>query len=609
VYVAEDVTLRRRVAIKVLHPALAGDAPFLKRFRAEAQMVASLRHPNILTVFDWGEDAGSPYLVMELLEGGSLRSLLDRGALLSAEQAASVGAETGRALDYAHHRGLVHRDIKPANLIFDESGRVRVADFGLARALAEATWTEPAGAVVGTARYAAPEQAGGKKLDSRADVYALAVVLVEAMTGNVPFVADTTLGTLMARLERPLPVPESTGPLQPVLQAAGTVDPADRLDAGGLVRALDEVAAQLPPPGPLPLAKLLAEGPLELDESSPTELPGRVRLFDIAAVESETIPVESVTRAGNGHAPETAADRPRRRRSRIVAALVIVIVLIAGLAAAYVVRFGLARPTHPVPSLIGDTKTQAQAALSALHLELGVSGEAYSSTVPAGAVVSQTPSRGRLRQGSTVRVVLSKGTPPFPVPNVTGEPLAQATTTFQAAHLAVPTAQYTTSMTVPTGYVISQVPSSGEIFPGQSVTLTVSLGKPMVAVPGLSGAQLNSFAAAQAALGAPGVGLVATETQVYSDTVPAGQVVGTTPPAGVSVAVGSSVTVEVSKGPQLIAVPAVRGDSVPYAAEVLGNAGFQVSSVSGNPLATVTGTSPGQGTLLRKGSSVTIVTS
>jgi serine/threonine-protein kinase len=195
------------------------------------------------------------------------------------------------------------------------------------------------------------------------------------------------------------------------------------------------------------------------------------------------------------------------------------------------------------------------------------------------------------------------------VPDVTGKPLADATMTLQAAHLAVPAAQYTTSMTVPKGYVISQVPSSGDILAGQSVTLTVSLGKPMVAVPVLSGAQLHSFAAAQAALGAPGAELVAAETQVYSDTVPAGQVVGTTPPGEVSVEVGSSVTVEVSKGPQLIAVPAVRGDSVTYAAQVLGNAGFQVSSVSGNPLATVTGTSPVQGTLLRKGSSVTILTS
>ena len=167
VYVAEDVTLRRRVAVKLLHPALADDEAFLKRFQAEARVVAALRHANIVRVYDWGEDAGAPYLVMELLEGGSLRSLLDAGHRLTPSQAAVVGADVARGLDYAHRRGLVHRDIKPANLLFDEEGRVCIADFGVARALAEATWTEPAGAVLGTARYAAPEQVRGRAWTGR----------------------------------------------------------------------------------------------------------------------------------------------------------------------------------------------------------------------------------------------------------------------------------------------------------------------------------------------------------------------------------------------------------------------------------------------------------
>jgi serine/threonine-protein kinase len=176
VYVAEDITLRRRVAVKLLHPALAEDEAFLRRFQAEARVVAALRHPNIVRVYDWGNDGGSPFLVMELLEGGSLRGVLDRGQLLSPAQAAAIGADAARALDYAHRRGLVHRDIKPANLLFDEEGQVSVADFGLARALAEATWTEPMGAMLGTARYAAPEQIGGGALDGRADVYSLALI-------------------------------------------------------------------------------------------------------------------------------------------------------------------------------------------------------------------------------------------------------------------------------------------------------------------------------------------------------------------------------------------------------------------------------------------------
>ena len=149
VYLAEDVSLQRHVAVKVLQPGLAADEAFLKRFRAEARSVASLNHPHVLRVFDWGEDNDEPYLVLEYLGGGSLRDLLDRDVRLSHAQAAALGADVAQGLAYAHVRGLVHRDVKPANLLFDEEGRVRIADFGVARALAEAAWTEPAGAMVG----------------------------------------------------------------------------------------------------------------------------------------------------------------------------------------------------------------------------------------------------------------------------------------------------------------------------------------------------------------------------------------------------------------------------------------------------------------------------
>src|SRR5690606_28041669 len=162
VYLADDVRLRRRVAVKLLHAALADDETFLRRFRAEAQAAAALSHPNIVAVYDWGDDDGTPYLVTEHLGGGSLRTMLDSGTRLSPSQALLVGLEATRALDYAHRRGFVHRDVKPANLLFGEDGRLRVADFRLARALAAAAWTEPQGAVPGTARHAAPQPAHGR---------------------------------------------------------------------------------------------------------------------------------------------------------------------------------------------------------------------------------------------------------------------------------------------------------------------------------------------------------------------------------------------------------------------------------------------------------------
>ena len=179
----------------------------------------------MLHVYDWGDDDGMPYLVLEYLGGGSLRSLLDAGRLLSPQQAATIGAEAANGLAYAHRRGLVHRDIKPANLLFDDDGRLLVADFGLARALAEAALTEPLGTVMGTARYASPEQVEGRPVDDRTDVYSLALTLYESVTGRVPFAGDTTVATLMARVGAVLPPARELGPLAPVLAQAAISEP------------------------------------------------------------------------------------------------------------------------------------------------------------------------------------------------------------------------------------------------------------------------------------------------------------------------------------------------------------------------------------------------
>src|SRR5580700_991015 len=243
VFLAEDTSLRRHVAIKLLQPALANDAGFLKRFRAEARSAAALNHPHIARVFDWGEDEHGPYLVLEYLSGGSLLDLLERGVRLSVPQATAVTAQAARGLAYAHARGLVHRDVKPANLLFDDEGRVRVADFGVARALADGAWTEPTGTTVGTARYAAPEQAQGLMLDGRADVYSLSLVTFEALTGYVPFVLDTAMGTLTARMGAVLPGHGALGPLQPILGDAAAPDLNARPDAAGLAQRIEALSA------------------------------------------------------------------------------------------------------------------------------------------------------------------------------------------------------------------------------------------------------------------------------------------------------------------------------------------------------------------------------
>ena len=263
VFMAVDTQLRRRVAVKVLHAALAADDSFLRRFRAEARAAAALSHPNIVAVYDWGEDTTEhgvqPYLVTEYLGGGSLRRILDRGRPLSPSQALIIGLDTARALGHAHRRGLIHRDVKPANLLFDKSGRLRLADFGLARALAEASWTEPTGTMLGTARYASPEQAMGRRLDGRSDVYSLALVLVECVTGQVPFAADTTAGTLALRTKADLPVPAELAELRGTLERAGRLDPEQRPDAAEVEISLVSAAEMLPRPEPLPLVETLDE--------------------------------------------------------------------------------------------------------------------------------------------------------------------------------------------------------------------------------------------------------------------------------------------------------------------------------------------------------------
>ncbi len=351
VYVADDVRLKRRVGVKVLHLALAEDAGFLRRFRAEAQVAASLNHPNVMAVYDWGED-DVPFMVLELLTGGSLRGLLDADARLSPSQATHVGRQVTGALEYAHARGVVHRDIKPANLLFDEHGIVRVADFGLARALAEASWTEPAGTVVGTARYAAPEQATGAPLDGRADLYSLAVVLVEAVTGTVPAVADTAIGTLAARTHTPLVAPLALGRLGAVVERAGRPDPADRYpDAATMRAALADAARALPPPQPLPLAGLGGE----IDGGEPTQIGRRAsNLFD------QDDPTSSTDAAGVEPIPVV---KPNRRRApgavRWVSVAVLGAILLALIGGGVALAAAAPSGTTEVPSVVGLTSQAA----------------------------------------------------------------------------------------------------------------------------------------------------------------------------------------------------------------------------------------------------------
>lgn len=620
VYLADDVTLRRRVAVKILHDALADDAAFLKRFRAEAQAAAAMNHPHVMAVFDWGQD-DVPYLVTEYLGGGSLRGMLDLGRRLDPAQALLVGLEAARGLEYAHRRGFVHRDIKPANLLFDEEGRLRIADFGLARALAEAAWTEPMGAVLGTARYASPEQARGATLDGRSDVYSLGLVLIESVTGEVPFSSDTTLGTLMARVDRPLAVPEALGPLVPALERAGEPDPARRVDAAGFAELLMAAASELERPAPLPLAGAMAVDLAGGDDRDPTtQFVAERRVLGELEPEIMTAPPGTTTdgitilHEGDGQ-PETrrverspavspGLGRERRRRWPLALAVLLLLGALAGAAAYW--WFEVREVAHAVPDLLGTNVADLESATAGTGWVVERTDTRQDGTVP-GQIVAQDPAAGTsLVEGGVLRVTVSLGPTLVAVPtNLLGMPLSEAKAQLTAAGLAVGEVTKVPSEDVPAGVVVAlgdNVPV--ELPKGDRVPLVVSGGPLPRTVPdGLIGQTAD---AAQARL--EELRLVVKRVPRSDETVPAGVVLEIDPGAGTMVARDSTVTLVVSSGPPTIPVPDVRGLSAVEAAKRLEGAGLVVSSTQGSPAKPVTGTNPAAGTQVRRGSSVVIIT-
>ena len=614
VYAAWDVRLQRKVAVKVLHAALADDAGFLRRFGAEAQLAASLHHPNVVAVYDWGEDE-TPFMVLELLDGGSLRSLLDRGDRLTPAQAAAVGRQVAAGLDYAHARGLVHRDVKPANLLFDEHGTARVADFGLARALAEASWTEPAGAVLGTARYAAPEQVRGV-VDARSDVYSLALVLVEAVTGTVPFAADTSLTTLLARVERHLEAPPELGALAPVLERAGRADPDERYpDARAFAFALADAASELAAPDPIPLP-----GPGVVDfDPHPTEIrpapppaqsPAPTSLGPASPAPTSPAPTsvgpsprDEPLVAIPVYAPPARPPEVRRRQTgwrpqRVVPIVVLAVLLFAAGTAAFAAA-SASGPRVRVPNLVGATEKDARDA--ARQARVAVRTRSVPADDPAGTVVGQSPAPGTLLGAHrAVTLQLSAGPPPVSLPKVIGESEAEARSRLDAAGFVV-SAERRTDEEVAAGRVVAQDPSAAEAAPGSEIHLVISDGPAPVEVPNVVGKTYD-----EAARSLTAKRFKVTRQDEYSDTVPAGQVIRHDPVKGEEAPRDSTVIVVVSRGPDVVTVDDYRGMTVEDAVIALEEAGLQAEVVSYRPFRRVKQQDPPEGTQLRRNETVTL---
>jgi serine/threonine-protein kinase len=529
-----------------------------------------------MAVYDWGDDEESPFLVCEYLAGGSLRALLDTGRRLTPSQALLVGLEAAHGLHYAHRRSLVHRDIKPGNLLFDTEGRLRIADFGLARALAEAAWTEPAGAILGTARYAAPEQVKGESVDGRADVYALAVTLIEAVTGRVPFAADTTIATLMARVDTPLKAPSALDALGPVVEKAGRPDPNDRPDAAAFARDLDAAARHLASPDPLPLV-----GPPD----------------DVTRVTADE------TEIGLAHTEQTPSVAAARRRRRWPWLVLVAVLVLAGGGAAFALTRPAAVPTHPMPVLRGMHEAEAIAALRPLKVNVQILRTPVDGT-EAGLFLESRPVAGaKVKEHSTVRLTISQGPPPVAVPDLTNLTKAAAVDKLAAAGLGQGAINSTYDETAPAGYVMGWAHKGEQVPKHTPIELNVSAGPKPRTVPSLTGKTFEQAAAALQQLG-----LTAVRADAFSDTVPKDQVISTSPAAGGSVDRGGKVTVSISKGPDLVIVPDVTGKSVSDATATMQQVGLSIGNVFGPPNKKVFLTDPAAGAQVKRGSSVNVYT-
>ena len=604
VYLADDTQLRRQVAVKVLHRVLADDEVFLERFRAEARMAASLNHPNVLAVHDWGEDE-VPFLVTEYLGGGSLRAMLDQAGPLTPSQTLLIALEATRGLEYAHKRGVVQRDIKPGNLLFDSEGHVRIADFGLAKALAEASATEPGGTVLGTVRYASPEQAQGQRLTAASDIYSLGLVMVETITGSLPYDVDTTIGTLMARVEQPVEVDERFASLRGPVERATRIDPDERPDAGEFHVALMAAAEGLPRPEPLPLAGAISFDPLQVSD--------RDRTMIGAGPADEAAPMPDEDAGGSRRRRRKAAkaaavapaggDEPKTRRRWPWMMLMALLIAGAGVGV-WAAQTESGAPTRIVPEARGMTEEDFRAEVDGFW-SLDIAADREDGTEP-GTVLRTDPEAGtELAEGGLVTYWVSQGNELKSVPtNLVGLSVEDATVWITGAELVLGEISRQADEEVPAGVVIEVLTVDPQIPGGDPVDLLVSEGPALRVVPDtLVGA---TFEDAESQLAV--IRLVAVRDEAYDNEVPEGIVLAVDPVAGTELERDAEVTLVVSLGREPVAVPDVRGLDPSAAADILVAEGFCISDTDGPPNTSVLVTDPQAGTVLPFGSCIRIVT-
>lgn len=580
VFIAHDEMLNRPVALKILHPQFAKDTSFIERFRREAQAAASINDPRIVSIYDWGSDDGTYYIVMEYVEGKTLREIISSEGPLTPERAVEITADVCGALHLAHQKGIVHRDVKPANIAITKTGQTKVMDFGIARAAADGGQTmTQTGTVIGTANYFSPEQAQGLAVDARSDVYSAGVVLYEMLTREVPFKADTAVAIAYKHVKED-PVPPSAlnaeipAELDAIVMKALAKNPDNRY----------ATAAEMQQD----LTRLLRGDPVEATPLLPPDQTAMMQSADRTTV----MPVEV-----------TGSASPRRKAiAYALISAMFISLLILGLLGLYSL-FGHNGAQVEVPDVRGQALEQAQKTLKALGLHGEVGSQDFSETVKEGSVISQDPEDGRkLAKGSSVSLVISKGAARVDVPDLVNKNKTEAEALLKAAGLELGAVNNTFNSEVPSGQILSQDPRGGQrVDRGSSVDVVISGGKQTHRVPNLVG--LDEQSARSRLLDAnlnPAVNATCNVSESND------KVLAQDPPPGTELEEGSTVTLSVNKTAK---VPNVIGQSEASAKAELEAAGFKVEIIENDQPGDhdeVIKQDPSAGNIACKGDTVTI---
>ncbi|MFE3018473.1 Stk1 family PASTA domain-containing Ser/Thr kinase [Streptomyces sp. NPDC059256] len=614
VYRAVDTRLDRELALKVMHPALATDVTFVERFIREAKSVARLAHPNVVAVFDQGAEGAYVYLAMEYVAGCTLRDVLRERGALQPRAALDILEAVLAALGAAHRAGFVHRDIKPENVLIGDDGRVKVADFGLVRAVGSVTNTT--GTVLGTVSYLAPEQIEDGTSDTRTDVYACGVVLYEMLTGAKPYGGQTPAHVLYQHLHEDVQPPSALAPglateLDALVASATARNPDDRPDdaVALLARArraragLSDEQLDLMPPRASAVDATRAPS----DREPSADRAGSQERTDVIS-RALPAPESGVSHTARLVLPPTAPDRTRVRRRPalprrgILAALTVLLLVLGVGAGVWYINSG---QFTRVPALIGKTEKEARQDLRDSGLDVRDVRKEFSETVERGAVISSDPAtHERIRGNGSVTLIVSRGPEIVRVPDLRGESLDDAERALRDVGLAPGVVTKAFSQEIPQGAVIRTDPGAGTgRSPDSAVAIVVSKGAP-ITVPDVTGRPVQE---ATSVLEGAGFEVEVATERVFAPGA-AGTVARQSAPSGTRLASGDTLTLTVSKGPRMVAVPDVVGQSAGDAKSALEAAGFRVKTEKSFPYLgdTVESQSPGGDDEAPEDSTVTI---